>query len=869
MRDCTVEQGISPPGYGKVVADHTYLHVEAIGLLSAGWSDLIHRAALISKTLPITDFQVVKLRSDGKELSLLDYPAFFDHAFPSLARSWRIRLETDSVVFRTYAESVNPPILHRKELLLPSDHPAVSSFQELTNAAEMLGLFEDSSRIGLREHWHQLISQRGYEIDGHQLVPIANEIPTGSADLQSASGIHRHLTALSRSNFSAPVQALWRHGLIDSTRTVFDYGCGRGDDLRGLLANGIIATGWDPHFSPDSVKGIADTVNLGFVINVIEDLAERTEALDGAFALTSGVLAVAAMLTSESRSEGRAHLDGYLTSRNTFQKYYSQLQLRDFIEHTLDEPAIAVGPGVFFVFKDKTLEQTFLRSRYGRQAKTALSRGWVFQRIQRDSIQEARSRLRTPKVDRQTLLFETHRPAILSLWQRRLELGRPPRTSELEPSLVQELSSGLGSLARAMRLADTRFDPLDAQRSTDQKRCDLLVFSALQQFQKRRPYRQLEDRLQWDIKHFFGDYSSLQAAARHKLFEIGQTDRIDAACRDASEKGLGWFEDSHSLQFHVSLLDRLPAILRIYVGCATILAGDTNEFDLVKVHVRSGKVTLMKFDDFDNLALPRLQQRIKVRLRDLDLDIFDYGPSFSPPLLYYKSRYINEEYPGYAEQVAFEEQLDRLELVSLEGFGPSAEVFFQSLEAARWEVNGRYLIRSTTLPDLDARCGAYLTYRQLIECGPTQQSTRLSNLPVQPETYSAYHELAVQILDPVIAYFGIIELTYGFCSPALAKEIRQGIAPHLDQHAGHERNRRGNPICDRLGAACDFLVKDEDMEEVAIWTMSNAPVDRLYFYGKDRPIHISWSNTPAGQFIRFLDSPSGKRIPKTDRKNSK
>ena len=72
------------------------------------------------------------------------------------------------------------------------------------------------------------------------------------------------------------MQALARYGLINPSIEVMDYGCGRGDDVRGLTANGIEAYGWDPHNAPDGPKREADIVNLGFVINVIEDFDERT-----------------------------------------------------------------------------------------------------------------------------------------------------------------------------------------------------------------------------------------------------------------------------------------------------------------------------------------------------------------------------------------------------------------------------------------------------------------------------------------------------------------------------------------------------------------------------------------------------------------
>lgn len=56
---------------------------------------------------------------------------------------------------------------------------------------------------------------------------------------------------------------------------VFDYGCGRGDDIAGLNEIGIQCTGWDPHYASENSISNADVVNLGFVVNVIEDPAER------------------------------------------------------------------------------------------------------------------------------------------------------------------------------------------------------------------------------------------------------------------------------------------------------------------------------------------------------------------------------------------------------------------------------------------------------------------------------------------------------------------------------------------------------------------------------------------------------------------
>jgi hypothetical protein len=90
-------------------------------------------------------------------------------------------------------------------------------------------------------------------------------------------------------------------------------------------------------------------------------------------------------------------------------------------------------------------------------------------------------------------------------------------------------------------------------------------------------------------------------------------------------------------------------------------------------------------------------------------------------------------------------------------------------------------------------------------------------------------------------------------------------SPSGTSDAGHERKKNGKPDCERLGAACDFLVEDEDMEEVAIWVFENTNVDRVYVYGKDRPIHVSFSQTPARQLVEMKLSPSGRRVPRVVR----
>jgi hypothetical protein len=103
---------------------------------------------------------------------------------------------------------------------------------------------------------------------------------------------------------------------------------------------------------------------------------------------------------------------------------------------------------------------------------------------------------------------------------------------------------------------------------------------------------------------------------------------------------------------------------------------------------------------------------------------------------------------------------------------------------------------------------------------------------------------------------------YGFASAGLTKHIAQGIAPRLDQHASCEHSTRRTPVCDRGGAACDFIVDDEDMKEVADWIVGSLPFDRLYYYGPARPIHVSYGPTPAGEAFSMVLSRTGRLMPR-------
>lgn len=169
------------------------------------------------------------------------------------------------------------------------------------------------------------------------------------------------------------------------------------------------------------------------------------------------------------------------------------------------------------------------------------------------------------------------------------------------------------------------------------------------------------------------------------------------------------------------------------------------------------------------------------------------------------------------------------------------------------------------------KIGKYLTLEEFCTCTKTYQKyrDRIDPFPKNPESLIAIKTLNEFILDPIMTYFGRenFQLTYGFCSSDLkrflakkdpATGIKNGrVDPSRDQHIAHELNRQGKYYCERLGAACDFLIKDCGSDRLVEWILAKKlPFDSLYFYGCDRPIHISygaqhkrdiWTFTATGQ----------------------
>ena len=580
--------------------------------------------------LQISDeFNVLKFGLRSPRISFLAYPDFDTVAHPSLSESILVDLISGKSSRDDYRRRKNPPVLHRKDRFVPEDYPRYSEFQALTQAEESAGLLEETSRIGFRLNWEQRLREKGFTIRGHHLLRLSDGPRAAKSAAARAPVIARDRTALNRTEVSKPVKLLLEFKQLRAGFHFFDYGCGHGFDVRALAEMGFSTAGWDPAHAPDGTKRESEVVNLGYVLNVIEDPAERVETLHAAWRYTKKLLVVAALVSGrEEYTDVKSFGDGIVTSRSTFQKYFEPAELHALLEDTLEHEAVPVSLGIYFVFRETADLHDFLAARTRRFIDWEnLSR--------RLGIHRAITR-RDP--------YDEHRDLLDAYWQTMLMLGRTPQPAEFDR--LDEVRRACGSLPKAFEIFAGRFGEATFAAARARGREDLLVYAGASLLRKRIPFNQLSTRLQNDIKSHFGSTSQVEQAARELLFASGDADELELALGQVRE---GWIDpiEGHFV-IHRDLLDELPGIFRVYVACAARLFGDPKEADLIKIHLHSKKLTFLHYDGFLDEPFPSLSRRIKIDLRRLFVTVFDSPPGGARQVLLFKERFLARSHPARA-----------------------------------------------------------------------------------------------------------------------------------------------------------------------------------------------------------------------------
>ncbi len=648
---------------GKKLPTAFYIHVSALATLNPVLT--IYEKCARQNVPNVDEATLVKFQLRQPKISYLFYPDFDTDAHPALQTSIQINLETGEVKCLDYSNSENPPVLHRKETFVTTDYPNYEKFARLTRSEEKWGLLDNTSVIGTREGWLKYLGYCGVEIHDHSVVERAKQ----ENSQLSMPKIDRHKAAIIRNSLSKPVRLVLESDLFVDGDTFFDYGCGYGGDIQHIGQEGYAASGWDPYYQPDTPQINADIVNIGYVINVIESLGERREALLNAWGLTNKLLVVAAQVLIDDSERGQiAYGDGIITSWNTFQKYYEQEELKVYIDQVLSVDAIPVALGIYFVFRDAAEGQSFRASRL-------------------------RSHLLTPRVRSQVKRFEDYEEMLAPLMAFVSDRGRLPVKGELaEESAIKGEFHGFN---RAWRVILQATDADDWETIADKRRQDLLVYLALNGLDDRPSMRRLPAQIRNDIKGLFDNYQKACTLADLMLYSLGKSEIIGDCCEDSA---IG-YKLPDSLSVHVSALEELDPLLRLYEGCANRTIGRLDGATIIKFYANQPKISYLFYPDFDTNPHPVLHTSMHINLRDFSVGYQDYSHLSNPPILVRKEAFVAVSYPHYQMFAKLSRQEEKLGILDKWG-GFKYREWVQCLEENCVRIKGHRLFwRSDADPE--------------------------------------------------------------------------------------------------------------------------------------------------------------------------
>ena len=142
-------------------------------------------------------------------------------------------------------------------------------------------------------------------------------------------------TAIRRTKLSVPMRYLWTWHLTPND-TIMDWGCGRGDDVKFLLKQGLVAGGYDPYQTPKArgiIHSCYDWVTSIYVLNTVKSVDERRLIIREMWdhVRHKGHLFVATRTEKEitrlAKDKWAKDGDGWRTGSGTFQKGFTSREL--------------------------------------------------------------------------------------------------------------------------------------------------------------------------------------------------------------------------------------------------------------------------------------------------------------------------------------------------------------------------------------------------------------------------------------------------------------------------------------------------------------------------------------------------------------
>ena len=615
--------------FGKVVGEAQYVHKSAVSMLAD-----VEKAMLL-KCLDLIDattlWNVVKFDlKEPNKVSLLEYSNFAEDAFPVLLNGTNIDLSSKAIKHRAYSLS-NPPVLHRKELLLPASDPNREKYVALTEELEELGAFINISELGTKQRWLKRLEELGIEIVDHEIRVSDQEADTENNALE----VFRHRTALKRKKLSSCMGALVDSSLVTNKSKIFDYGCGRGDDVSILAQNNFEnVSGWDPYFAKDNaIPKKSEFVSLSFVLNVIEDADERHSVLKKAFKIASKALVFSVMLEHQNTLQfAYPFNDGYLTSINTFQKYYSAPEIEAVVKEQLNQTPIKLGPGIYIVFKDKSLEQEYLFKR------------------QLGLLVETKTSVKDDAGDRFAEAL------VAKMVKTILSFGRVPKLTELKSKFQEEIAQARVSYNRLSRLALSQISISDLKHVREAFSAEILIFLAINRFDGRVKYGDLPEKFQIDVRAHFGSLRSANEEAERLLFSLSDTDGLISAALDAERAGHGQLIGT-KFRCRSNQCEKLPKNLRLFYKIGERLHRSISDTDIIQLHLETKKMAFLIVNEFEKSSLPRIHSREIVNFATQDIVVVPHQEKEQVRILFLKSALMDAEDEHFEIQRAFDAEV--------------------------------------------------------------------------------------------------------------------------------------------------------------------------------------------------------------------
>lgn len=365
---------------------------------------------------------------------------------------------------------------------------------------------------------------------------------------------------------------------------------------------GLQAAGWDPYFAPDQPLVTHDVVLLNYVLNVIEDMAERRETLNRAWELASDALVVSVRLKWERGTLNATEAgDGVVTSRNTFQHFFSPSEIRRFVEEVTGHRCVSPSPGVVYVFRRD--EQRF----------AYLARGAI--------------------TDFEWTESQDYASAIAELVSFTEDRGRPPAFEEIPLDLVPMF----GRLSRRalLDIVNQGASPERVAEGFKRTTLDTLLYLGTSIFNGRVGFNDLPLNVQADIRHCFRSYREACTRADRLLAKIRDDTYIRGAMRNSPGK-----LTASALYVHRRAVPKIPVVLRLYEHCGFIAAGRPEGWNVLKLEHRGRRVSWSSYPEFDENPHPTLDWSYSVDMSTLEGSYQSFGDRANRPLLHRKEEFL-------------------------------------------------------------------------------------------------------------------------------------------------------------------------------------------------------------------------------------